>query len=189
MRYIIGIFSFITGLILLLTLRSGLSGLSYLIEFPTFFGFLIVIIAVILVTGEFRVFIAALNAILSKSYSISAADREKAIKLFKLLGRSIVYASVLFATTGVMQLLSNLDDLSTFGPALAITLLSITYGAFINLIFVYPAISILEVRYNTEEKTVISEKQVIDKLLELCYKQGISPEEIVNANEISFKKD
>ena len=56
----------------------------------------------------------------------------------------------------------------------------------VNLVFTYPAIHIIESRYNQEEKRVISEKQVMDKLLELCYKKGVSPEEIMDANEIKF---
>jgi hypothetical protein len=54
---------------------------------------------------------------------------------------------------------------------------------------IYPAIYLLEIRRNAEEKIVISEKQIIDKMLEMCYRQGITPEEILNAGEISFKEE
>ena len=150
--------------------------------------FIIVIAAVIIATGSFKTFIAAINALLSKKYIISAADKEKAIQLFKLIGKTVVYASVLAAVTGLISLLYNMSDIASIGPTIAAALIAIFQGACINLIFIYPAINVLQTRYNTEEKRVISEKQVIDKLLELCYKQGITPEEILDAHEISFRK-
>lgn len=161
---------------------------SILYDLPTIFSFIVIIASVIIATNSFKTFIKAVNALLSKRYSISAADKEKAVRLFKLLGRSIIYASILFAMMGLLKSLRDLSDINLLGPNIAMTLYSIFQGTFINLILIYPAINILETRYNTEEKTVISEKQVIDKLMELCYKQGITPEEILNANEIHFKE-
>ena len=70
----------------------------------------------------------------------------------------------------------------------AASFVAIFYGLLINVVFINPAIDILESRYNADVKFVISEKQVMDKLLELCYKQGVSPEEIIEASEISFQK-
>jgi len=87
------------------------------------------------------------------------------------------------------MMLAHLEDPGQLGPNLSLSLLSILYGVVINLALIYPAIHILENRPDPQPASiVISERQVIDKLLELCYKQGIPPEEILDAKEISFKK-
>lgn len=159
-----------------------------LYDMPTTLYFIVTIASVTIMTGGGKTFIAAVNALISKKYSISAYEKEKAIRLFKLLSKSVVYASVLITFVSFIIMLTDLSDLSKLGPNMAVAINAIVFGAFINLILINPAINILESRYNAEEKTVISEKQVIDKLLELCYKQGISPEEIINADEIQIKK-
>jgi hypothetical protein len=65
----------------------------------------------------------------------------------------------------------------------------VLYAAFLHIVLIYPSVYILKNRKTPEEKpVVISEKQVVSKLLELCYKQGISPEELLNAEEINFGK-
>lgn len=186
--FVLGILIFVAGLFLILGLSNGFSFIGVLFDLTPAFYFIVLIISVITATGRFRTFIMAINALFSKKYNISAADKEKAIRLFKLLGKSVVYATILFTVIGIQSILSNLSDLAALGPLLSTALCTISQGAFINLILI-SAINVLETRYHTEEKTVISEKQVIDKLLELCYKQGISPEDILNANEIHIKKD
>ena len=80
----------------------------------------------------------------------------------------------------------QLDDPRHIGSMLATSLLSVVYGLIINLVFIYPAIYILKHRENIEPVKVISEKLIVDKLLELCHKKGISPEEILEADDISF---
>jgi flagellar motor component MotA len=130
-----------------------------------------------------------MNALLSKKYVISAHTQQKAIRLFKLMGKSVLYAIVINITIMVCITLLMLDDPSVLGSVFSVILLSVVYGGLFNLMLIYPAIYLLEARRNAEEKTVISEKQVINKLLELCYRQGISPEEILKAGEISFKEE
>lgn len=190
--YVRGILVFIVGVFFMALIGAdyNLNLAMVFIDGPTTFCFIVVFAAVIISTGGFRTFITAINALSSKKYSISAADKEKAIRLFKLLGKSVVYASILFTLMGLMLILVQLDDIdpAALGPSIAVAILAVFQGAFINLALIFPAINILETRYNTEEKTVISEKQVIDKLLELCYKQGISPEEVLSADEMYFKK-
>jgi flagellar motor component MotA len=152
------------------------------------FFYIVIICAVIIATGGFKTFTRAINALLSKKYVISAADKEKAIRLFKLIGKSVFAAAALNIIIGLMLMLHNLSDFTSLARNIAASFQAIFYSAFINLVFIYPAVYNLENRYNTEEKRVLSEKQVMDKLLMLCYKQGISPEDIIDADEISFKK-
>jgi len=161
----------------------------YFFDMPTLVPFIFVISTIIFMSGEFKVKVRAANALFSKNYVISARDKEKAIRLFKLLARAVIYVTVITTMISLSLMLMRLEDPSTIGPYLSLSMLSIIYGALINLALIYPAIHILENRPDPEPiSVVISEKQVIDKLLELCYKQGVPPEEILEAKEISFKK-
>jgi len=190
MRYVSGILVFLVFLFLLIALASGFNvGVALMLfDLATAIFFKAAVAAVIISTGGLKVFVMAINAILSKSYKISSADREKAVRLFKLIRKTIIYTAVLHTIIGVLLSMMQLSDIHAFMANLAISFLSIFYGALANMLLVNPAISILESRENVDEKIVISEKQVIDKMLELCYKQGVSPEEILNASEISFRR-
>jgi hypothetical protein len=190
MRYLLGLLVFAIQIIFVMLVATGfdlvwLSNLFF--DGMTFAVFLLTITAVIITQGGHKTFIAAINAVLSKKYHIAASDKEKAIRLFRLIGKSVTATALLLTVIGVINILSNLDNPATIGVHMAMALLSIMHGIIINLVFVWPVVSILETRYNTEEKTVISEKQVIDKLLELCYRQGITPEEILDADEIKLR--
>ena len=202
MRYVLGILVFLGFLYLSIVLAAGFDvGMAFIMfDLLTAVFMKAAVAAVIIATGGLKTFIMAINAVLSKSYFISAADKEKAIRLFKLISKTIIYATVIFTTLGLIMTFFNASMVSWQGEEtslglstalianLAISFLTIFYGAVANLIFVHPVIYILESRENLEDKIVISEKQVIDKMLELCYKQGISPEEIVNASEITFRR-
>ena len=151
---------------------------------------MIVLIAAMAVTlfmaGEEKTLVKAINAILFKKYKISHADKERAIYLFKMQGKVVMYASLLMSAISLFIMLGQLDDPLTIGPMLSMALLSIIYAAGFNIVFFIPAIYILQHRKSPDNKRVISEKEVINKLLELCYKKGISPEEILEATDIHF---
>ncbi|MDR1664784.1 MAG: MotA/TolQ/ExbB proton channel family protein [Clostridiales bacterium] len=168
--------------------EGHLGQMAELIDLPSYVPMLLTTVAVINFSGGFKLFIKAINALISKKYYISVADREKSIRLFKLLGKSIAGMGVLNTVLGAIFTLFNLSDLSQTGPLIGVALISLLYALFANLAFIGPAIHLLESRYNTEAEKVISDRQIIDKLLELCYRQGVTPEEILEADEIHFYK-
>ena len=187
MKYVLGSFAIIFVVFLTIAVIGGGAGASlWFLDGPSLMPFILIISAIILMTGEYSTHIKAVNAIVSKSYKISHADKEKAINLYKLLARAVVYVTVLQFVMGIVTMLGELGDLSYAGPMVAVVLVSVFYGVLINLVFIYPAIHILKHRENSEIAPVISEKIVVDKLLELCYKKGISPEEILNAEDIDL---
>ena len=192
MKYALGVF-IILPLLLFLPMWLTAGGdanatMGLFIHAPTIFAFLVVYAGVLFVTGEFKTFVRAANALFSKKYQISAEDCDKGISLLKLGTKVTIAATVFYSFGSLIFILRDLVDYEALGPMLAILILVPMYAAMIILIFIQPAIHILKTRKAEEEKpSAISEKQVINKLLELCYKQGISPEEIINANEITFK--
>jgi flagellar motor component MotA len=190
-RFALGKAFFVVGFLFAILVSNDFQawGIREFLDAPTLIWFLLVLAGVITITGEFKTFVAAINALLSRKYVISAHTQERAVRLFRLMGKSVVYAIVVNITIMVALMLLQLDAPSALGPMISVALISVVYGGLFNLMLIYPAIYILELRRNADAVAFISEKQVIDKMLELCYKQGITPEEIVNASEIAFRRD
>jgi flagellar motor component MotA len=189
--YVRGIIAFLISIFLMVSLAVEFDGPLYALFFDgaSALAFVFAVTAVILSQGGFKTFFAAVNALISKKYHISAAEKEKAVRLFRLIGKTVTGVAFITAVIGTINMLGNLDDPSYLGSNVATVLLTLFYGLTINTVLINPAVNVLETRYNTEERPVISEKQVIDKLLELCYKQGISPEEIMDATELKVSKN
>ena len=191
--FILGMVIFLIGItfaILICVSFSSMMGIFSFIDIPSAITYIIVMLSVIIATGSFKVFTSAINAVLSKSYHISAAGKERAIKLFKLLEKTSIYSSIVISLIGIIFMGLNIDiqtQAYQILPSFTIGILPMFYGISVNIILIQPAIYILESRYNAEEKKVISEKEITDKLFELCYKQGITPEEILESKEIHFK--
>ena len=191
MRYVTGqaiiIFIFVVTVIII-----GGTGLAIfeVIDTPSLMPLGIVIAATVYMTGETKTFIKSVNALLSKKYKISYTDLQRAIGLYRLLAKVVVYTTLISFVLGIIMMFGSIRDyefsLWLLGVMLSVALVSVFYGLIANLVFIYPAIHILQNRENSETINVISEKLVVYKLLELCYKKGISPEEILEADDISF---
>ncbi|MCL2254403.1 MAG: MotA/TolQ/ExbB proton channel family protein [Lachnospiraceae bacterium] len=183
--FIGGIVLFLAGILIsIMTLNLQV---SIFVNVPSLVIFIIACVATNMWGGGNKTFIIGVNALLSKKYHISSADKEKVIRLFKLQKTVAIYMSILSFLIGIISVLANASDIYLLGPMIAMALLAVIYGTLFTTFF-HAAVSMLENRYNSEEKAVISEKQVIDKMLELCFKQGVSPEEIISADEINFMK-
>jgi flagellar motor component MotA len=186
--YLRGVLVFLAGIVWLTYICADYD-LNLFIAFfhwPTIFMVVCAMLAVIMFSGGFKLFAKAVNALISKKYYISAADQAKSIRLFKLMSQSMIGMSVLMTFICFVLILLNLGDLSALGHKIGAALVAIVYGALAKLVFIDPAIHLLETRFNEGVKAAISDKQVMDKLLELCYRQGVTPEEIMEANEIRF---
>ena len=161
-----------------------------IIDAPSLMPLGIVIAATVFMTGEYKTFTKSVNALLSKKYKISYEDLQKAISLYRLLAKVVVYTTLISFVLGIMMMFGAVREyefsLWLLGVMFSVALVSVLYGLIASLVFIYPAIHILKHRENSESVKVISEKLVVDKLLELCYKKGISPEEILEAEDVSF---
>ncbi|MCL2388042.1 MAG: hypothetical protein FWC89_10920 [Defluviitaleaceae bacterium] len=187
MKYALGVFVLFPILLFVPLMLTG--DIIWLIHAPAMMGYLLVLVAVLVVTGEFKIFVKSVNALLSKKYNISSEEIERGIKLFEVMKKSVILAGVFFTAGATMSMLRDLQDFHALGPMIAILLILVLYAAMINLVFILPAIYILKARQAAEAKLIsINEKEVVSKLLELCYKHDISPEEILNASEVTFQK-
>ena len=187
MRYVLGASVVIFVIVFTIAMIGGSpQTLMEYLDAPSLMPLIVIIGATVYMTGNYKTYTKAVNAILFANYKISQADKEKAIGLYKLLGKVVVYTTLITTMIGLVLTFGMDFALYTFGAMLAVSVIPIIYGAIINLVFIYPSIHILQNRENSETVNVISEKLVVDKLLELCYKKGVSPEEILEADDISF---
>lgn len=89
---------------------------------------------------------------LSKDINLTIQRHELGQRIFKALGNIAPAMGMIGTLIGLVQMLSNMDDPKSIGPAMAVALLTTLYGAIIANAFALPIADKLELRMN-EEKT------------------------------------
>ncbi len=85
-------------------------------------------------------------------------------RVFKALGESAPAFGMIGTLVGLVQLLANMDDPSTIGPAMAIALLTTMYGAIIANLVCLPIADKLESKFGIEE---VNHSLVIDGVMQI----------------------
>ena len=94
---------------------------------------------------------------------MQTSDRHSAsIKLFKALGDVAPAMGMIGTLVGLVQMLSNMSDPKSIGPAMAVALLTTLYGALIATIIALPLADKLSNRRDEEE---LNQALIIDGLL------------------------
>jgi len=149
MRFLLGIAMFLVGMLVFHLINAHwhlTTAVAPFADAPTVMGFGIVISAVIVATGQANTFVSGIKAAFSKRHNLSEDERIRAIGMFKLLRKTVVYAAILFSSMTMVFILGNLQDWDTFAANTALAMLSVYYAALINIILINPVISILERR-------------------------------------------
>lgn len=89
---------------------------------------------------------------LSKDISLTIQRHELGQNIFKALGNIAPAMGMIGTLIGLVQMLANMDDPKSIGPAMAVALLTTLYGAIIANAFALPLADKLELR-SQEEKT------------------------------------
>ena len=89
---------------------------------------------------------------LGKDISMTIERHEIGQKMFRALGNIAPAMGMIGTLIGLVQMLANMDDPKTIGPAMAVALLTTLYGAVIANAFALPLADKLELR-SEEEKT------------------------------------
>ncbi|HED33100.1 MAG TPA: flagellar motor protein PomA [Gammaproteobacteria bacterium] len=89
---------------------------------------------------------------LSKDISLTIQRHETGQKIFKALGDIAPAMGMIGTLIGLVQMLANMDDPKSIGPAMAVALLTTLYGAVVANAFALPISDKLELR-SQEEKT------------------------------------
>jgi flagellar motor component MotA len=186
MYYLIGLaafaFSFMTPMVL-----KGVP-VTTLINPAVVLTIIFVLVSTLLATGSFKLFTRGLNAVISRKYHIPDEERKQAMDLFRLLSKATIAAAVLLIPMGLIAALGHLEDMEALGHAIASTLVAPLFGAIVPIALFEPVVFILRYRENAKERAVKAYPKALgDKLLELCYKNGLSAEDIENATDIELR--
>ena len=95
------------------------------------------------------------SKILAKEISISIERNETGVSIFKALGDVAPAMGMIGTLIGLVQMMSNMSDPKSIGPAMAVALLTTLYGAIIATVFALPIADKLALR-SAEERTTKS---------------------------------
>ena len=93
------------------------------------------------------------SKILSKEISLSIERNENGLNFFKALGDVAPAMGMIGTLIGLVQMMSNMSDPKSIGPAMAIALLTTLYGAVIANVIALPIADKLAIRSNEERLT------------------------------------
>ena len=108
--------------------------------------------------------------VLTKEMNMSIERHEMSEKVFRAMGDSAPAFGMIGTLVGLVQMLSNMQDPSSIGPAMAVALLTTLYGAlFANLI----ALPIADKLKNRTEQEYINKSLIVECVLGIL--QGVNP--------------
>ncbi|RDH42702.1 flagellar motor protein PomA [Zooshikella ganghwensis] len=108
--------------------------------------------------------------LLSRDMALAVTRHETGAKIFSAMGDVAPAMGMIGTLIGLVQMLSNMDDPKSIGPAMAVALLTTLYGAVIANMIAIPIADKLTIRRNEE---ALSKALIIDALLAI--QEGQNP--------------
>jgi len=102
------------------------------------------------------------KALLNKEKNLTTERHEAGIDIFKAMGDVGPAMGMIGTLVGLVQMLSNMSDPKSIGPAMAVALLTTLYGAMLATMFALPVSDKLTGRKAEEE---LNQSLIIDGLL------------------------
>ncbi|HEB57582.1 MAG TPA: flagellar motor protein PomA [Gammaproteobacteria bacterium] len=110
------------------------------------------------------------SKILSKEISISIERNETGLSIFKAIGDVAPAMGMIGTLIGLVQMMSNMSDPKSIGPAMAVALLTTLYGAVIANVFALPIADKLAHRSKEER---ISKSMILESISAI--QEGLNP--------------
>ena len=110
------------------------------------------------------------SKILAKEISISIERNEAGLNIFKAIGDVAPAMGMIGTLIGLVQMMSNMSDPKSIGPAMAIALLTTLYGAVIANVFALPIADKLAIR-SSEEK--LTKSMILESISAI--QEGLNP--------------
>jgi flagellar motor component MotA len=133
-RYVISLLVFFAGFWLTVSISGG--SIWNFIDIPTFFSVGLLPFLFVSVLFGFREMKTAYTTALQKEPDVDRISKSQVF--FNVLGTAILIMGMLGTLIGFVAMLSNLDDTSTIGPNIALSILSIHYSGILYFIAVLP---------------------------------------------------
>ncbi|MFZ5764714.1 MAG: MotA/TolQ/ExbB proton channel family protein [Thermodesulfobacteriota bacterium] len=111
-----------------------------------------------------------IEEVLNKEVSLTVDRHELGRKVFSGMGDSSPAFGMIGTLVGLVQMLSNMGDPSSIGPAMAVALLTTLYGALFANVFFIPIAEKLALRSREEER---NRKLIIEGVLGIL--KGLNP--------------
>ncbi|MFC1673403.1 MotA/TolQ/ExbB proton channel family protein [Pseudomonadota bacterium] len=106
---------------------------------------------------------------LVRDIELSIHRNEEGAKIFKAIGDSAPAFGMIGTLVGLVQMLANMDDPNTIGPAMAVALLTTLYGAVISNLIALPISDKLETK--TEEER-LSKELILEAITQIHARQS-----------------
>ena len=134
---------FLTGIvfyfiIIISTIVLG-ADLRYFIDLPSFIFILLSNIAVLITTNTIKDFSYGIKLLIMKNIEVDSGRIRESIELFTLLNKASLVISILGVLIGLINMGGNLEEPSSLGAYMAVSLLVPLYSAMINIILIKPA--------------------------------------------------
>jgi len=112
-----------------------------------------------------------IRKMLTKEMELTIVDHQEGERIFRGIGESAPAFGMIGTLVGLVQMLSNMSDPKTIGPAMAVALLTTLYGAVIaNLV----ALPIAEKLGTKTQRERITKGLIIESVLQIHAKQSPS---------------
>ena len=133
---------FLTGIvfyffIIITTILLG-SDLRYFIDLPSFIFILLSNIAVLITTNTIKDFSYGIKLLVMKNTEVDSSRIRESIELFSLLNKASLVISIVGVLIGLINMGGNLDEPSSLGAYMAVSLLVPLYSAMLNIIIIKP---------------------------------------------------
>ena len=110
------------------------------------------------------------SKILTREISLSIERNEIGLSIFKAIGDVAPAMGMIGTLIGLVQMMSNMSDPKSIGPAMAIALLTTLYGAVIANVFALPIAGKLAHRSNEER---LSKSMILESISAI--QEGLNP--------------
>ena len=110
------------------------------------------------------------SKILSKEISVSIERNETGLGIFKAIGDVAPAMGMIGTLIGLVQMMSNMSDPKSIGPAMAVALLTTLYGAVIANVIALPIADKLAHRSNEER---ITKSMILESIN--AFQEGLNP--------------
>ncbi|RRJ83609.1 flagellar motor protein PomA [Aestuariirhabdus litorea] len=118
---------------------------------------------------------AVVKAMLTKDMRLAVSRHESGAKIFSAMGDVAPAMGMIGTLVGLVQMLANMSDPKSIGPAMAVALLTTLYGAMIATMFALPMADKLALRRDEE---ALTQALIIDALLAI--QEGQNPRVIAS---------
>ena len=109
MRYMLGVLTFLAGLFIFILIwgQFELATTARFIDAPTILFIGIAIVATLLATDELYACRVTVSSLFSKNISLTAKEAQNAVRLLRLLGKTVIYAALTSFVIGFISMLYN----------------------------------------------------------------------------------